>query len=63
MRRVSRVVPAPVDCAWWAVFKDPELDSLIDSAFRENLDLRTAATRVLQARAQRNVAAGNLFPQ
>jgi NodT family efflux transporter outer membrane factor (OMF) lipoprotein len=49
--------------AWWGVFKDAELDSLIESAYRENLDLKTAGTRVLQAQAQRNIAAGNLFPQ
>src|SRR5262249_19245489 len=46
--------------AWWGVFKDPQLDSLIETAYRENLDLKTAATRVLQAQAQRNIAAGNL---
>src|SRR5581483_2567590 len=37
--------------AWWAVFQDPVLDSLINTAHRQNLDLRTAATRVLQAQA------------
>jgi NodT family efflux transporter outer membrane factor (OMF) lipoprotein len=51
------------DGAWWQVFRDPTLDGLIDTAYRQNLDLRTAATRVLQAEAQRNIAAGNLFPQ
>jgi NodT family efflux transporter outer membrane factor (OMF) lipoprotein len=49
--------------AWWSVFHDPVLDSLIQTAHRQNLDLKTAATRVLQAEAQRNIAAGNLFPQ
>jgi NodT family efflux transporter outer membrane factor (OMF) lipoprotein len=51
------------DGAWWSVFNDATLNSLIETAYRQNLDLKTAATRVLQARAQRNVAAGNLFPQ
>lgn len=51
------------DDAWWGVFQDPSLTYLIETAYRQNLDLRTAATRVLQAQAQRNVAAGNLFPQ
>ncbi len=59
-----RVVQASAeDGAWWEVFHDPALQSLIETAHRQNLDLETAATRVLQARAQRNVAAGNLFPQ
>jgi outer membrane protein TolC len=48
---------------WWEVFKDPNLDSLIDKAHSQNLDLKTAATRVLQSQAQRNIAAGNLMPQ
>ena len=48
---------------WWTVFKDPVLNRLIDQAYAQNLDLRTAGTRILAARAQRNIAAGNLFPQ
>jgi len=51
------------DGAWWRVLNDPALTSLIESAYRQNLDLKTAGTRVLQARAQRNISAGNLFPQ
>ncbi|HLW66971.1 MAG TPA: efflux transporter outer membrane subunit [Gemmataceae bacterium] len=59
-----RVAMKPVEFdAWWDTFNDPALQSLIDAACRQNLDLRTAATRVLQAQAQRNIAAGNLFPQ
>jgi NodT family efflux transporter outer membrane factor (OMF) lipoprotein len=49
--------------AWWTVFNDPVLNSLVEQAYRQNLDLRTAGTRILAARAQRNIAAGNLFPQ
>jgi NodT family efflux transporter outer membrane factor (OMF) lipoprotein len=48
---------------WWDVFQDPALDKLIDTAYRQNLDLKTAATRVLTAQSQRNISAGNLFPQ
>jgi len=48
---------------WWSVFNDPVLNSLVDQAYRQNLDVRTAGTRILAARAQRNIAAGNLFPQ
>jgi NodT family efflux transporter outer membrane factor (OMF) lipoprotein len=58
-----RLVRVGAPDAWWDVFGDPALQSLIETACRQNLDLKTAATRVLQARAQRNVAAGNLFPQ
>ncbi len=48
---------------WWKVFNDPKLNSLVEQAYNQNLDLRTAGTRILAARALRNIAAGNLFPQ
>jgi multidrug efflux system outer membrane protein len=48
---------------WWTVFKDPELDSLIERALRDNRDLKTAISRVRQARAEREVAAGGLLPE
>jgi NodT family efflux transporter outer membrane factor (OMF) lipoprotein len=48
---------------WWHAFNDPVLDSLINSAYRQNLPLRQAGVRVLEARAQLGIARGNLFPQ
>lgn len=48
---------------WWAVFNDATLNSLVDSAYRQNLPLRVAGFRVLKARAQRAIAAGHLLPQ
>ncbi len=48
---------------WWKAFKDPTLDRLIDSAYRENLTLRIAGARVLEARAQLGIATGQLYPQ
>jgi NodT family efflux transporter outer membrane factor (OMF) lipoprotein len=49
--------------AWWTVFKDPALSSLICRAYQQNLTLRQAGFRVLEARAQLLIDAGNLFPQ
>lgn len=49
--------------AWWRSFNDPALDELIESAYRQNLSLRVAGARILEARAQRQIAAGNLWPQ
>jgi len=49
--------------AWYTVFKDPVLDSLICSAYQQNLTLREAGSRVLQARDQLAIATGNFFPQ
>ena len=37
---------------WWAQFGDPELDSLITRALRQNLDLESAVSRVREAREQ-----------
>ena len=39
------------------------LNSLIDTAYGQNLNLRSIGTRVLQARAQQAIAVGNFFPQ
>jgi len=51
------------NAAWWRAFNDPILDSLIWTAARQNLSLRVAGLRILEARSQRAVVAGNLFPQ
>ena len=48
---------------WWRVFNDPALDRLVVRAYRENLSLRVAGVRVLEARAQLGIAVGELFPQ
>lgn len=49
--------------AWWRVFDDPVLDRLIETAYQQNLTLRVAGVRVLEARAQLALAKGQLFPQ
>jgi NodT family efflux transporter outer membrane factor (OMF) lipoprotein len=48
---------------WWRVFNDPILDSLICDAYRQNLTLREAGFRILQARALYGIAVGEIFPQ
>src|SRR5579862_1459601 len=47
---------------WWTVFNDPVLDSLICEAYRQNLTLREAGFRVLEARAKLGIAVGDFFP-
>jgi NodT family efflux transporter outer membrane factor (OMF) lipoprotein len=60
----SRLHTDPVDLTnWWAVFKDPTLNGLIDRAARQNLSLREAGWRVMQARALLWFARGAQFPQ
>src|SRR5262245_52577141 len=51
------------DSHWWTVLNDPTLDDLVQSAYRQNLTLREAGFRVLQARAQLGFTIGELFPQ
>lgn len=48
---------------WWHVFGDRVLDGLVEEAYGQNLTLRQAAVRVVQAMAERGVAVGELFPQ
>jgi NodT family efflux transporter outer membrane factor (OMF) lipoprotein len=59
-----QVKSVPADySAWWTVFGDPVLDELVRTAYAQNVNLRVAGTRVLEARAQRAIAVGTLFPQ
>ena len=53
-------VPAPE--RWWVVFQDPVLDKLVDEALAANRDLKAAAQRVEQARAQVAIARSDLWP-
>ncbi|NGX46607.1 MAG: Toluene efflux pump outer membrane protein TtgF, partial [Chlamydiae bacterium] len=48
---------------WWKLLNDPHLDSLITMAARQNLSLKAAAMRVLEARALLGIAVGEFFPQ
>lgn len=50
-------------CEWWKVFNDPMLDELIRQAVAQNLTLRGAGMRILEARAVLGIAIGEWFPQ
>jgi NodT family efflux transporter outer membrane factor (OMF) lipoprotein len=50
------------DRQWSALFNDPALTTLVESALRHNFDLRAATERVLQARALFRVARADRFP-
>jgi len=51
------------DAEWWRVFNDPVLDTLVQTAYEQNLDLQIAGLRVLEARAQLGIVTGSLYPQ
>ena len=54
----------PVDPEWWqTAFGDPVLDQLVETALKQNLTLRSAGLRVLQAQQQLAIAIGNQYPQ
>ena len=48
--------------AWWQVFEDAQLQSLIRSALAENKDMAVAFNRVVQARAQLTSTRANQLP-
>ena len=51
------------DIPWWKLFQDPVLQELTRTALRNNYDLRTAAARVEEARAQIGIVRSPLYPQ
>lgn len=51
------------DDKWADVFRDPELQGLIQTALANNYDLRIAAQHVLEAQAQVRVTRAQQFPQ
>ncbi|HEY3914084.1 MAG TPA: TolC family protein, partial [Verrucomicrobiae bacterium] len=47
---------------WWKNFNDAKLDLMIDRAVQSNLDLKIAAARVREARAEYQVASADFWP-
>jgi NodT family efflux transporter outer membrane factor (OMF) lipoprotein len=48
---------------WWTVMNDPLLNQMMVYAYQQNLTLREAGFRVLEARANYAIAVGEFFPQ
>jgi len=48
---------------WWKTFNDPTLNTLVDKAYAQNLDIESAGLRILQARAALGISEGLSFPQ
>ena len=49
---------------WWkGAFKDPILDGLVETSLEQNLSLRSAGLRVLQAQQSLAIAIGEQYPQ
>ena len=53
-----------LDPEWWSrAFGDPVLDQLVEEALSQNLTLRSAGLRVLQAQQNLSIATGKRYPQ
>jgi multidrug efflux system outer membrane protein len=50
------------DRKWWDIFQDKQLRTLVRTALAQNYDLRIAASRVLEARAQLGIVRADQFP-
>lgn len=59
----SQQRPQPDNRQWWAQFDDPLLERLIGVADVHNPNLRIAALRILEARAQLGIARSGRYPQ
>ncbi len=51
------------DRAWWEIFDDETLKGLLDEALKNGYDVRLAAARVEEARANAGIARSQFFPQ
>ena len=60
--RESRPLDNAPKGAWWKVFKDERLNSLMERATAENQQLKAAIARFDQARASARISRGNFFP-
>ena len=48
---------------WWKTFNDPTLNKLVDRAYVQNLDIKSAGLRIVQARTALGISEGLSFPQ
>jgi outer membrane protein TolC len=48
---------------WWKTFNDPTLNTLVQKAYAQNLDIQSAGLRILQARAALGISEGLNYPQ
>ena len=52
-----------VNIRWWTLFDDPQIDTLVAIALRENQDVMIAVYRIEQARAQLGIQKGEYGPK
>ncbi len=47
---------------WWKIFKDPQLNRLIDAALTNNPDMKSALIRIRESRERLNISESSLIP-
>jgi multidrug efflux system outer membrane protein len=60
--QAAGIAEQPFEAAWWEQFQDPVLDSLIERALADDLDLKIALARVEEARAYAGAARRDRWP-
>src|SRR5438270_14029611 len=50
------------DQKWWDAFQDEALRGLVQTALKQNYDVRIAAARILEARAQLGITRADQLP-
>jgi NodT family efflux transporter outer membrane factor (OMF) lipoprotein len=59
----AAAAPASIaDTKWFDLFHDAALKQLVDTALQQNFDIRIAAERVIEARAQVGITRAELYP-
>ncbi len=58
----SQPVAAPIDVAWWDLFRDAGLSGLERQVAANNFDVRTATVRLAESRAQLGITRAGEFP-
>ena len=52
-----------VEAAWWKLYRDPALDSLVERTLERNTDIRLAVARIEEADANLREAGASFLPQ
>lgn len=58
----AAAAPSLAETKWQNLFSDPTLNQIVSSSLEKNFDLRIAAERVVEARAQLGATRANEFP-
>ena len=61
--RSEQTFSLDIEDRWWKDFGDPEIDVLVEEVLKRNWDLKQAAARVIEARAEYVQVSADRWPQ